>query len=1119
MKTTAEAIIFAINAAIRLGRNTQQAYARSLKARSIVLPLPRTIVATNKPTLARSFFSKEDEASGGAQFVDQIEELQELHQRARDLATSRPLTDPEWALYTEYYERFQTTLEAGIEGALPTDFVNVEELTALLRIRQWERGKEVGTQPLRIVAGTLVEIGIDYFNRVPGALNRESALGRVMTQFLAAIDDIPFSDQDRMRRFAPRIVPQLFIAAAESVSSLSSELRADPKIQQFIRSASQGIAEDLFNRLEALSPEQEEKALKWGKLLLRSTVANSAGYVFEGPERLFDLNAGANQLIRQTGGVLLEVILKDPDSLDLAAGFNAQSLDHLLSTAFGVIAEHPKLIDGRAGFEEIVVGVSGAMAQTNFRRPDYLPELVRLILLYSATNLPEIWRDRGQGVENLLLVTTQQLLFALTEPTSDGWRPELSKNELLDIVNLLLERTAVNPGWITTEIDGNPLLREIIRIILRQLAAAPRALRLSPPVLLQLIDLIFEAVSQHPALLARINWTNDDEEQLVLELGLKLVLDATLRKDTTQLIDRNADLDFLLEYAFEAIIGPLGGERGLLILELLIEADLMPRVGREADLPTIEELIELALFVLSAYPELLTKDRTLVILIGQLADRLTVDDFSGSFWLADLLRITLRLTAERADLIVMSDNSEPRYLVAIALTDALNALAGSQQSGPWRPELGGEQLLTIAEKMLDRLLLEPDWLLDLEQDDSLWRSVWQAVMDSLAQLPAGSRLGQELLELIIWNSLRAAANNASILEAINWGDGDDERERSILNRMLDLVITFAYPENFTGPERTVLLEDTLRFAFATLLSQHPDRRGLLLLELILASYEYRHDQPFDVEQAERLMEVGLEIIANHPELLSEDEVWREMIRDLANALRSAQLPIEHLLPEIIRLSLRIASGNLEQLLDIRPGSPRILLALAIEQTLRAITRPPGRGKAWRPRYTDQNLLDTLELVLTEVAENPQWVNDKFLELTLNAILDGIQNAQLNQPLPPSTVLLFIQSGLETVRFRRRFAIDFVDGQGAEKQLLIEYAVEGLVISIYGEDAHPDVRWTVGQSEVFEAVLLAYFYQLTQGPADEGLIEQLKIALAESLSDLENNLSWTVEDLIARLEAV
>jgi hypothetical protein len=80
-------------------------------------------------------------------------------------------------------------------------------------------------------------------------------------------------------------------------------------------------------------------------------------------------------------------------------------------------------------------------------------------------------------------------------------------------------------------------------------------------------------------------------------------------------------------------------------------------------------------------------------------------------------------------------------------------------------------------------------------------------------------------------------------------------------------------------------------------------------------------------------------------------------------------------------------------------------------------------------------------------------------------------------------------------------------------------VEGLVVSIYGESAHPDVRWTVGQSEVFEAVLLAYFYQLTQGPADEGLIEQLKIALADSLFDLENNLSWTVEDLIARLEAV
>lgn len=1119
MKTTAEAIIFAINAAIRLGRNTQQAYAKSLKASAIVLPLPKIVASTNKPTLARKFFGNWDEAHGGAQFVSEIDELRNLHARARDLATPRPLSDLEWKIYTDYYELLKGTLDAGVNGDLPADSVNVDELTALLRIRQWERGKEAGTKPLQIVAGTLVEIGIDYFNQVPGALNRESSLGRVMTHFLAAIDNIPFADKPRMRRHAPRIVPQLFIAAAESVASLSDDLRADPKIQEFIRSASQGIAQDLFERLEGLTPQQEEKAIKWGRILLRSAVANAAGYVFDGPERLFDVNSGANALISRTGGVLLEAILRDPDSLDLAAGFNSQSLDRLFSTAFDVIAQHPKLIDGRNGFEEIVVGVSGAMAQSAFSSPEYLPELVRLILLHTATNLPEIWRDRGQGVENLLLFATQQILFALSTPTLDGWRPELSRADLLNIVNALLEKTAQNPEWITTEIDGSPLLREVIRIVLRRLAAAPRELRLSTPVLLGLIDAVIHVVSHDPDLLEKINWTNDSEESTVLETALGLIIDASLRQTSTTPLERLAALNFLLEYAFRAILRPLPGPEGILILELLVEADMMPRFGRAFNSPDLEELIEIALLVLYNHPQLVTRNYALAVIIRQIAGNLDVSDFNGDYWMPDLLRLCLRITAQRTDLIIIADQDEPRYLVAIALSDALNALAGDQQSGPWRPDLSSETLLDIVENLLDHLVEEPSWLINLQGDDSLWRDIWLAVMDSLAKLPAGARLAPELLELIIWNSLRAAADNPAILEAIHWGDGNDEAERSLLNRILDLIITFAYPEDFSGPERTVLLEDIIRFTFTIILNQHPNRRGLLLLELLLNSYQYQHDQPFDNEQAQRLIDVGLEILAHHPELVSEEVVWQEMIRDLANALRSAQLPVEHLLPEIIRLSLRIASGKLEQLLDIRPGSPRILFALALEQTLRAVTRPEGRGKPWRPRYKDQDLLATLEVVLIEVADHPQWVENKFVELTLNAILDGIQAAAQDKPFPLSTVLLFIREGMRAVRFRRSYVIDFVDSQGNDQKLLLEYAVEGLVISVRGDDVGPNAQWTLSQTEVFEAIALAYFVQLAQGPADEGLIEQLKAAIAESADDLENNLAWTVEQLIAHLEAI
>ncbi|MEO0877248.1 MAG: hypothetical protein AAFY48_21835, partial [Bacteroidota bacterium] len=83
MAMTAEAIIFAINSAIRLGRNAQRAYAKSLTSKSIVLPLPRFSGTPNAFT-AQSFFDNEDERTGGAQYLSKMERLKDVHERFKN---------------------------------------------------------------------------------------------------------------------------------------------------------------------------------------------------------------------------------------------------------------------------------------------------------------------------------------------------------------------------------------------------------------------------------------------------------------------------------------------------------------------------------------------------------------------------------------------------------------------------------------------------------------------------------------------------------------------------------------------------------------------------------------------------------------------------------------------------------------------------------------------------------------------------------------------------------------------------------------------------------------------------------------------------------------------------
>ena len=93
---TAEAIIFSINSAIRLSGRFRKAYADSLKAKRITLPLPRFHHEPTETTI--EFFFREE----GNRFLGQIELLDQLHEKAKN---SR-LTLEELREYREFYRAF-----------------------------------------------------------------------------------------------------------------------------------------------------------------------------------------------------------------------------------------------------------------------------------------------------------------------------------------------------------------------------------------------------------------------------------------------------------------------------------------------------------------------------------------------------------------------------------------------------------------------------------------------------------------------------------------------------------------------------------------------------------------------------------------------------------------------------------------------------------------------------------------------------------------------------------------------------------------------------------------------------------------------------------------------------
>ena len=264
---------------------------------------------------------------------------------------------------------------------------------------------------------------------------------------------------------------------------------------------------------------------------------------------------------------------------------------------------------------------------------------------------------------------------------------------------------------------------------------------------------------------------------------------------------------------------------------------------------------------------------------------------------------------------------------------------------------------------------------------------------------------------------------------------------------------------------------------------------------------------------------GLGIMAAHPELIVQEEVFRKILSDTAGALRAAKTDVKHLLPEFLRLILLYSSGHLERLMRISPNSPRILVAVALEQVLRIITQPPSRG-SWSPTLTDKQLLEIIELVLERVIERPEWVgSDRLIQLTLEAIYTAIGELKRDQQLPFETISFLVGAGLDAVGQRRQLVLEVVKPDGGKEQMVLQYALGEIFIELYDEQSGTSAAWTLTEAETLQTILESCLVVLATGPADQETVDELLSEIPKAAEAINNNLTFALEDLTEALENV
>jgi len=481
---SATLVLFAIRSVVKLSQQIRLAVVDATRRRSLTLPLPNFQTGTDAVD-AESFFKTMPE---GQKFVTGYERnghrippdlrLKELLKgSAADLPPEerQELMD----LHAKYLQ--VNRAENGLQWNDHTTAAP-EDMYALLTIQQWQRGTDPTPSTLHRVAGTLIEIGIDYAMTSPDLLDKNSQRGKAIYGFLSGLDALDFKEGDLQEMPA-----RLFVAVLETAAENSALVSGDLRVQEFIQVTSKAVSTDVAARLKSINEDPDLDAIgkdaarlrvqDWAQLVFRSTLSSGGQLVLSDPGRFFGVeDTGRGELITQVGSSLLDLILAEDGGLQ--AVVTRQGVETMLKAALQAVGDHPEILGQtqNEGVRKLIAGVAKDLQATHhLLNRDVLPEVVRLVLENTGENLPLFWPDLANDPEtNLLATAAQTALKILSRPPAAGdrWKPAFRSSDLLELTEVVIQELVNNPGWLLDK-TGNldRTLRDVVESVLGVLRA------------------------------------------------------------------------------------------------------------------------------------------------------------------------------------------------------------------------------------------------------------------------------------------------------------------------------------------------------------------------------------------------------------------------------------------------------------------------------------------------------------------------------------------------------------------------------------------------------------------------------------------------------------------------
>lgn len=463
---SAEIVFFAIKAGMRLGMEVRQAYIDTTLKRGIMLPRPDLERDEDIDVYkAHEFFLEE----GKDHVIGRLKELERIYTGPTG-EEGRDLTDEEEKEYLEFYKSAKALVDAKNKNKgivkLKDDInagVDIGSYHDLYKFKNWEQEHRDSPRPFARIAGTVVEIAVDYFVSVPGAIKRDSKEGKALYSFLEGLEKVEFAGLDVSEEAFGVIGQTFFMAVMETVAEQPELITSDDKYQRLITEATTSLSRDVAEKLDTIEDTTHRGFIRsWGDLVFRSLLSSAGKIIVSEPEKYLGIkSAGESALVNNVGLAMIDVAVSN-QTLNLTDVFGRTGFETALKAALKTVGDHPELLidDDDKGIKGLVTDIAKTVSEEeNVLNTEFAPELLRIVLEKTGDNLHLFWPDVDKKPEkHLLLVGAKELIEILAaDPGEANWELRFTKDNLLIVLESVMDDLSSNPEWLLAEIENNYL--------------------------------------------------------------------------------------------------------------------------------------------------------------------------------------------------------------------------------------------------------------------------------------------------------------------------------------------------------------------------------------------------------------------------------------------------------------------------------------------------------------------------------------------------------------------------------------------------------------------------------------------------------------------------------------